>query len=168
MSRAVVRPPRPIPGRRVRAGVATAALLTLGTATGCATEVQVEPPPAPTAIAKLCGALHAKLPAKLHGDERRTVTPESKLTAAWGDPALALRCGVPRPAALRPASQLAEINGLAWLPQPEGTPTTFTLLGRGAYVEVTVPRTVQLPGEVLSELSPRLKAALPKKADGTL
>lgn len=143
-------------------------LLTLGTTAGCATEVQVEPPSADAAAAKLCAALHDKLPAKLHGDERRTVTPDSKLTAAWGDPALALRCGVPRPAALRPTSNLAEINGLSWLPQPEGTPTTFTLLGRKAYVEVTVPRTVKLPGEVLSELTPELKAALPKKADGTL
>ena len=156
------------PGRRAPVVLTAALLLMLGTVTGCATRVQVEPPPAPAGIAKFCGALHARLPAKLHGDERRTVTPDSKLTAAWGDPALALRCGVPRPSALRPTSDLAEINGLAWLPQPEGTPTTFTLLGRDAYVEVTVPRTVQLPGEVLSELSPPLKAALPKKADGSL
>lgn len=154
----------------MRSGIVTAvaALVVLGTAAGCASEVQVEPPSASASAARLCGALHDRLPAKLHGDERRTVTPESKLTAAWGDPALALRCGVPRPAALRPTSNLAEINGLSWLPQPEGTPTTFTLLGRQAYVEVTVPRTVKLPGEVLSELTPELKAALPKKADGTL
>lgn len=154
----------------MRSGIvtATAALVVLGTAAGCASEVQVEPPSASGPAARLCGALHDRLPAKLHGNERRTVTPQSKLTAAWGDPALALRCGVPRPAALRPTSNLAEINGLSWLPQPEGTPTTFTLLGRQAYVEVTVPRTVKLPGEVLSELTPELKAALPKRPDGTL
>jgi len=147
---------------------ALAALAALGAAGGCATEVQVEPPHASARVAELCGALHDRLPAKLHGDERRTVTPESDLTAAWGDPALALRCGVPRPAALRPDSQLGDINGLSWLPEPEGAPTRFTLLGRDAYVEVTVPRTVKLPGEVLSELSPALKATLPKRPDGSL
>ena len=154
----------------MRGGIVTAlaALVALGVAGGCATEVGVRPPAASGAAAKLCGALHTRLPAKLHGDERRTVTPESDLTAAWGDPALALRCGVPRPSALRPTSQLADINGLSWLPQPEGAPTTFTLLGRDAYVEVTVPRTVKLPGEVLSELSPVLKSSLPKRPGGTL
>jgi hypothetical protein len=146
--------------------VASAAL---AVATACAVDaVQVEPPHADTAATALCGKLHDALPAKLHGDDRRTATPDSKLTAVWGDPAIALRCGVPRPAALRPTSDLAQIDGLSWLPQPEGTPTQFTLLGRDAYVEMTVPRTVKLPGEVLSELAPRLKASLPARKDGTL
>jgi hypothetical protein len=146
--------------------VASAAL---AVATACAADtVQVEPPHADTAATALCRKLYDALPAKLHGDDRRTTTPESRLTAVWGDPAIALRCGVPRPAALRPTSNLAEIDGLSWLPQPEGVPTQFTLLGRGAYVEMIVPRTVKLPGEVLSELAPRLKAALPARKDGTL
>lgn len=155
----------------MRGGIVTAAaaLVALSAAAGCAVgDVQVEPPHPSAAAASLCGKLHDRLPGKLHGDEWRTVRPGSDLTAAWGDPALALRCGVPRPSALRPSSQLADVNGLSWLPQPEGAPTQFTLLGRKAYVEITVPRTVKLPGEVLSELSPVLKAALPKREDGTL
>ena len=146
--------------------VAVAGLLA---ATACsAGSVEVPPPHPDAATASRCAKLHDRLPGKLHGQDRRTASPSSDLTAVWGDPAIALRCGVTRPAGLRPTSQLAQINGLSWLPEPEGAPTRFTLLGRDAYVEITVPRTIKLPGEVLSALSPQVKKTLPALPDGRL
>lgn len=156
--------------RRVPLAVPAAVVVTaLLAASACsAGDVQVPAPHPDAATASRCAKLHDRLPGKLHGQDRRTVTPSSDLTAAWGDPAIALRCGVSRPASLRPTSQLAQINGLSWLPDPEGAPTRYTLLGRAAYVEITVPRTVKLPGELLSALAPRLKKTLPALPGGRL
>jgi hypothetical protein len=90
------------------------------------------------------------------------------LTTAWGSPAIALRCGVPRPAAMRPASELVTVNGVSWFPQPPDRPVTFTAVGRRAYVEVTVPAKYAPPGDVLIELTAAIKAALPAKPGGEL
>jgi hypothetical protein len=124
--------------------------------------------PAPTpdpASARLCAGL--RLPDRLHGQARRSTEPSSALIAAWGSPAIALRCGVGRPAALRPTSELVTINGVNWFPQPADRPITFTAVGRRAYVEVTVPAKYAPAGDVLIELTDMIKT-LPEKPDGEL
>jgi uncharacterized protein DUF3515 len=79
-----------------------------------------------------------------------------------------LRCGVPRPAALHPTSELAVIDGISWLPVPPDRPVTFTAVGRRAYVEVTVPPKYTPPGDVLIELAGPIKATIPANTDGSL
>jgi hypothetical protein len=137
---------------------------------GCgAGAVQVPLPGPDPAAARLCAGL--RLPQKLHGQARRATRPESPLVTAWGSPAIALRCGVGRPAALLPTSQLVTVSGIAWFAEPTDRPVTFTAVGRQAYVEVTVPATYtehSPPGDVLLELTDAIKAALPEKADGEL
>jgi uncharacterized protein DUF3515 len=124
------------------------------------------PVPAPDpAIARLCAGL--RLPDRLHGESRRSTEPASPLLAAWGSPPIALRCGVPRPAALLPASELVTINGVNWFPEPPDRPVTFTAVGRRAYVEVTVPAKYAPAGDVLLELTAMVKA-VPEKPDGEL
>ena len=88
-----------------------------------------------------CAALARGLPPRLDGQPRRAVNPSSPLTAAWGNPPIVLRCGVPLPAALTPTAELTVVNGVAWFPEPAGaaTPARFTEVGREAYVELTVP-----------------------------
>ncbi|MCW2912049.1 MAG: hypothetical protein JWN52_117 [Actinomycetia bacterium] len=136
-------------------------------AAGCgAGSVQVPLPSPDTTTSKLCAGL--RLPQKLHGQSRRSTQPKSPLVAVWGSPAIALRCGVGRPAALQPTSPLVTLNGIAWFGEPVDRPVTFTAVGRQAYVEVTVPTTIQPPGDVLIELTSAIKAALPEKADGEL
>lgn len=123
-------------------------------------------PPKNAVADRLCAGL--RLPEKVRGQERRDTKPESALTAAWGSPAIALRCGVPRPAALRPTSQLVTVNGLSWFPEPADRPVTFTAVGRQAYVEMTVPAKYEPAGDVLIELGGPISATIPAKPEGQI
>ncbi|WP_285493287.1 DUF3515 domain-containing protein [Actinomadura sp. NBRC 104425] len=160
----------PLPGvrRAVRARGAALALLPAALLlSGCgAGAVQVPVPTPDAATARLCAGL--RLPEKVHGQQRRDTTPESPLTAAWGSPAIALRCGVPRPAGLRPDSQLMTINGVDWFGVPADRPVTFTAVARQAYVEVTVPAKYAPPGDVLIELGSAIASTIPKKPEGQI
>jgi Protein of unknown function (DUF3515) len=136
---------------------------------GCgvgAVEAPVPRPPA--AVERLCHDLRERLPAKVHGQARRATTPKSPLVTAWGSPAIVVRCGVPRPTALRPTSELVVVNGINWLPVPPDRPVTFTAVGRQAYVEVTVPAAYEPPGDVLIELTGPIKQTVPATPDGSL
>lgn len=136
---------------------------------GCgAGAVEAPAPRPPASVARLCQALRGRLPAKVHGHSRRTTTPKSPLVTAWGSPAIVVRCGVPRPTALKPTSELVTVNGVNWLGVPADRPVTFTAVGRLAYVEVTVPAAYQPAGDVLIELGGPIKAAVPATSDGSL
>lgn len=63
----------------------------------------------------------------------------SPYAVAWGEPAIVLRCGVPRPPALGPTANLLVINGVEWLPEPGDDATTWTSVDRSVYVDVVVP-----------------------------
>jgi hypothetical protein len=147
--------------------LAAAGLLTLIAACG-AGAVEVPLPHPDAAATDLCRGLHDRLRQKLLGRPRRATTPTSPLVTAWGSPAIVLRCGVPRPAALQPTSELAVINGISWLAVPPERPVTFTAVGRRAYVEVTVPLAYSPPGDALIELADPIKAAIPANPDGSL
>jgi hypothetical protein len=98
------------------------------------------PVPASSAeIAAICAQVAPALPATIDGLKRRDATPRSDRTAAWGDPAVIVRCGVERPAALRSTSQLDTVNGVDWLIEERGGGHVFTSVNRAIYVEVTVP-----------------------------
>jgi hypothetical protein len=86
-----------------------------------------------------CEKLHDALPEDLDGRDRRDTSPESAQTAAWGDPAVVLRCGVGRPAGLTPTSQVLEVDGVDWFLVERPDAFVFTTTGRRAYVEVRVP-----------------------------
>jgi Protein of unknown function (DUF3515) len=145
----------------------TGGLLAFVSACGAgAVEVPV-PRPGPVA-AGLCRALHDRLPRTLHGLSRRSTTSTSPMVTAWGSPAIVVRCGVPRPAQLRPASQLEVLDRVSWLPVPPDRPVTFTAVGRRAYVEVTVPAKYAPAGAVLLDLAGPITATIPANADGSL
>ena len=155
------------PARAVRRALTAGGALVL--LAGCgAGAVEVPLPRPPAAVARLCGHLHDVLPQKVHGKARRTTTPESPLLTAWGSPAIVVRCGVPRPTALKPTSELVVVNGVNWLGVPTERPVTFTAVGRQAYVEATVPAAYEPPGDVLIELADAVKRAVPANPDGSL
>lgn len=82
------------------------------------------------------------------------MSPKSDLTAAWGDPAITLRCGVAKPRAYTPTAQLFAVNAVAWLPVPQdaASPTTFYAVERTAYVEVVVPKEQAPASDALVDL----------------
>lgn len=131
-------------------------------AVACAVDRVVVPVPRtdPTTL-RWCRALHDRLPYRVKGAPRRPTRPDSPQVAAWGSPAIALRCGVNRPRALTPTSELVVVDGLPWLPEPPNRPTRFTTYGLRAYVELTVPPAYAPAGEVLGELGPAIKATIP-------
>jgi len=110
------------------------------------------------------------LPERLAGHARVAVRPTSPLTAAWGSPPIALRCGVALPAALTPAAGLTVVNGVAWFAEPVGsaTPSRFTEVGREAYVELTVPARYTPAATILVPISNALARAIPARSGGRI
>lgn len=121
---------------------------------GCgASVVQVESPTPDGDIAQVCADLVDTLPAALEEGERRDVSPESDYVAAYGNPAVVLRCGVAEPAEYGPTAELVVVNGVEWLPVEQADGVAFYATGRVAWVRVDVP-SAYAPGTfALTELS---------------
>lgn len=146
----------------------TPVLLLLGVA-GCGAQtVRMEPPLPDAPAEEMCAALVADLPDTLMDADRVDVRPSSDLTAAWGDPAIGLRCGVERPVALAPDSLLEEVNGVPWLSEPADAPTVFTAVGHEAYVELLIPTSYGPPAAALTTVSDLVAEHLPPLPDGEL
>ena len=96
--------------------------------------------PVPTAASRGCAGLADALPGELDGRERRDTEPESPRTAAWGDPAVVLRCGVPRPPGLT-GSEVVVVDGVGWVLAETPAAYVFTTSDLATYVQVRVPRT---------------------------
>jgi hypothetical protein len=117
--------------------------------------VDVEPGPFATDPACARVLVAARSLDDLAGRQRRSTTSQS--TAAWGDPAVVLRCGVEPPG---PTTQpCLDAGGVDWV--VDGT--RFTTYGREPAVEVLLPRGVQ-PIEVLGQLG-ALVTALPQSRE---
>ncbi len=117
-----------------------------------------------------CRALLATLPSNLLGNAREVRAAEgspahpplAEYAAAWDDPAIVLRCGVGRPAALTPSAQLIGVNGVEWVPDTTGPAVIWTTTSLPVAVEVTVPegQRKQAATEVLNPLAAPVLAAL--------
>lgn len=121
--------------------------------------------------AEACSALHAELPEDVDGQPRGTADPESVYTAVWGDPAIELRCGVPRPEKLEPGSEeynptseAVEVNGVSWLLEEREGGHRFTTTDRVAYVELTVPDAYAPEVNALPDLAKAVRQELPKRS----
>lgn len=148
---------------------AVAALAVSAVVAGCSAGAEGPPVPKPSGkAATACRALHGQLPGKVDGQERVSLEPASKYTAVWGDPAIELRCGVPKPEKLTPGSEhynptaeAAEVNGVSWLLEKQDGGWRFTTTQRTANVEVTVPEEYAPEAGVLTEFSRAVKSAVP-------
>ncbi|MGI5480416.1 DUF3515 domain-containing protein [Streptomyces lavendofoliae] len=146
--------------------VAVVAAAVLSAAAGCSptdAKASVTVPSPPSEEAALCGALHEELPETVSGLGRSDPEPRSDLTAGWGDGAIVLRCGVPRPPAMSDEESLgAEIGGVDWLTElREGDGPRFTSTYRKAYVEVSLDERFAHDATPLMDIAPAVKKAVP-------
>jgi hypothetical protein len=118
------------------------------------------PPPNPAAD-QPCTAMLGGLPITLSGLSGRPARSTWTYVAAWGDPAIVLRCGIPRPAALTAGSSALAVgvDGVYWLPVPQKDVTVWTAIDRAVYIEVTVPKSYAQPP--LAPISDAIAKALP-------
>jgi hypothetical protein len=105
-----------------------------------------------------CPGLLADLPDRVAGQGRRTTT-GSAYAAAWGDPAIVLRCGLARPRDSTDTSPCLTRNGLGWTIPPAqlddlGADVDMTLVHRSVYLRVHVPAKYRPngPSEVMADL----------------
>lgn len=129
---------------------------------------------APGATTPACTALTAALPDELGGLVRRAIQqaddPSLTAVAAWGEPAVILRCGVPTPAELSCSSAVQEVSGVAWLPLSSGGDTTYFVADRSVRVALTIPDGVTSTGP-WQDASKLIAATLPQRdicRDGAL
>ncbi|HEY3087436.1 MAG TPA: DUF3515 domain-containing protein [Jatrophihabitantaceae bacterium] len=103
--------------------------------------ITVSAPPSDAAAAGPCAQVLSALPVQLGQLAPRVVhtRPDSPNVVAWGDPAVVLRCGVPRPEAFVPTSDVYNIGNVYWLAVKQKAATVWTVIDRAVYVEVTVP-----------------------------
>ena len=130
----------------------------------CSSPADVQPPSPAGAAATACAALARALPQEVADQPRRRTTPQSPFTAAWGDPAIILRCGAPLPP--HHGAVCTSIDGVDWLPAADGRSGPYTAVGRAAFVAVDVPADYAPAQAVvaLTDLSPAVGAAVPVSA----
>jgi hypothetical protein len=132
-------------------------LLLLTTAAGCTGPVAVVEPSPDAADRGVCAALIPGLPNEVEGQRRREVQP-GVLTAAWGDPPITLRCGVPAPPGLTSSSECLEVDEVGWFNEDVPGGVLFTTIGRATFVEVAVPSAYTPPVNPLVDLAAAVTA----------
>ncbi|MGH3546254.1 MAG: DUF3515 domain-containing protein [Mycobacteriales bacterium] len=121
-----------------------------------------------------CRAVLAHLPTELLGPARAirardgsdsADVPVAEYAAAWGDPAIVLRCGVGRPTALTPSAELIGVNGVEWVADSGKSATVWTTTSLPVNVEVTVPRQYrdQAATQILNPLAAPLLVTIADK-----
>ncbi|MFD7220369.1 DUF3515 domain-containing protein [Streptomyces sp. NPDC059892] len=158
------RPPfrRRLSGRPL---VRLSAVVLLTAVAGCSSpdaSVSVAVPRPPADEATLCRALHKELPKTVSDLGRADPEPSSELTAGWGDAAIVLRCGVPRPAGMSDAqSDAVEANGVNWMLEERDSGPRFTTTYRKTYVEVTMDERFRHDSTPLAELAEPVRKTIP-------
>lgn len=124
-------------------------------------------PPRANVDAEPCAKVLAQLPVSLDGKTPRIVRtkPDTPFVTAWGSPPVVFRCGVARPAALKPGSdEQAQSGGLLGGPYFFVTSSkdgnVWTSVDRAAYISVTIPTQYQ-GADIMPPLASAIAKALP-------
>jgi hypothetical protein len=131
--------------------VAAAALLLLS---ACSSAVEVAPPD--RAADPACASV--AWPEAVSGQERTVTDPEGSWVAAWGDPAIIARCGLP---ALEPTTfDCIDVDGAQWVVRELADGTAMSTYGTDPAIEVLVPAAYG-PGPLLLPVFGEVAGALP-------
>ena len=143
---------------------ATVGLLAL--TSGCARgPLELSSPRVDGPEASSCRRLLAGLPAKVADQPRRRADVPVGYAAAWGDPAIELRCGVGRPAAFTRTALCQQTDGVGWFVPPDqlsGSPAriVMTTIGRSPRVSVTIPAAYFPPAATMVDLAGSVRRSL--------
>jgi uncharacterized protein DUF3515 len=123
---------------------------------GCGS-VRLHDADVPAAERKACAALVDDLPHRVSEQPRRD-TSGGELGAAWGDPAIVLRCGVGTPKGYRATSPCQRVNGVDWfVPEDQvsdqGKDVVLTTVGRKPRIELVVPAEHRPPDAAMVDLA---------------
>ncbi|TWG98352.1 uncharacterized protein DUF3515 [Nocardioides sp. J9] len=151
-----------------RPAAALLSLLALSPAlAACGGPVEVDVPSMTDADRATCDAFTADLPDTLAEQERVEIDPADAPAAAFGDPAVVVRCGVAEPEDFDLASSCELANGVGWFIPVEqyddqGLDLTITAAGYRPRVEVVVPADYRPSGgaAVMSALAPLVEEHL--------
>jgi Protein of unknown function (DUF3515) len=151
-----------MPRRRpvlANAGAVACLLVVVG---GCTPTVEVDAPDLSDSDAAACADLVDALPDLVAGGLRRPVEPDDRAAAAWGDPAIVLRCGVPEPAGFDELSTCQITDGVAWfIPDEQITgqavDIVMTTVGRSPDVEVRIPADYFPPADTMVDVGASVK-----------
>ena len=97
------------------------------------------PPPLSAGQQQACQQLISALPTDLGDLPARPVDSPSPYVAAWGEPAVTLRCGVARPPSFVATADVQQINWVSWFAERRGPTTAWVVVDRPVYVEVLAP-----------------------------
>jgi hypothetical protein len=106
-----------------------------------------------------CGGLLRDLPPRVAGQSRRLVA--GKIAGAWGDPPIVLRCGVEKPASLKPTSPCDVINDVGWFAERQSDGWLFTTVGRKRNASLEVPADYQPAADALADVADVVARHLP-------
>jgi hypothetical protein len=144
---------------------AVVCLVGLASAVGCSSgPVALDAPALHGADARTCAALVEALPDRVADLSRVESDPGDGYGAAWGDPPVELRCGVPRPQGFDDFATCQTTNGVDWFipeSQQTGRPEdiTMTTVGRSVNLEVRIPSDYFPPAAAMVDLARAVKRA---------
>jgi hypothetical protein len=126
-------------------------------------EVKVRPTGVTGTERTACATLVKALPDRVSDQPARAVRGETEVAAAWGDPAVVLRCGVGRPEGYTKFAACQTANGVDWFVpdeavQDQDADVVMTTIGRSPSVEVVVPAEDRPPVAAMVDLAPAIKA----------
>lgn len=102
-----------------------------------------------------CEALFADAPRVVHGED--IIAVKDSNAVAWGAPAIVLRCGIQRPAALTVTAECFPNDGVDWFVEDLADGFMFTTVGRKFFISVEVPSAYQPATDALTDLSAAIK-----------
>lgn len=148
--------------RALRGVVVCAALVA---PTGCeSAKVPISAPSVDSEVRSACANLVAALPDTVNDELRRPVDPDDALGAGWGDPAIVLVCGVPKPTGQDLFASCTEANGVGWWAPDDqvadaAVDLVMTTVGTTPLVQVTLPAAYRPEGAaaVMVDLAPAIR-----------
>lgn len=157
------------PSRRgTRAAVvAAAATIAVGSLAACGGPVEIDVPKLSAADARACDALSAELPDTLAEQARVASQPADAPGAAYGDPAIVVRCGVGRPKGFDETASCEDVDGVGYyIPDAayddQSLDITATTAGFRPRLEIALPAEYRPNGiaAAMAALAPLVKKHL--------